>query len=311
MLPLFRALSVVVLALAMVSVAILVANGVGASPSPTSSIRIGNFGEVSYYVSQPVPNVPPGLLVRAYLVNGSVVEPVNAFVDVYANAPNGIVHVAMGYSSTLVVPFNDSNWQYVLNKWASLGMPLSEYNTSMLIFVTYVRGNESWILPLLVPYNVGWAYAALDRATTLNAITPRYIVVNAFINVNELRPNKVVPVKLNGTGADPQVFGTVGSGSSEYVVYNCSLSGPQPQPYGPSVPSPSYYEFVPTSDCVGINGSLPIAWATWSNGVIQNDQGLQFELNIYFSSTMNWDAMATGYGDIGTSYSTNELESCF
>jgi hypothetical protein len=300
----FRALSVVVLALAMASVAILVANGVGASPSPISSIRIGNFGEVGYYVSQPVPNVPPGLLIRAYLVNGSVVEPVRAFIDVYANAPNGIVHVAMGYSSTLVVPFNNTNWQYVLNKWASLGIPFSEYNTSMLIFVTYVEGNESWILPLLVPYNVGWAYAALGRAAPLTATlstTPRYIVVNAFINVNELRPNKVVPVKLNSTVTDPQVFGTVGSGSSEYVVYNCSLSGPQPPIY-----TPLPYEFIPTSDCVGINGSLPIAWVTWSSGVIQNDQGLQFELNIYFSGTINWDAMAVNYGDVGTSYSANE-----
>jgi hypothetical protein len=246
-----------------------------------------------------MPNVPPGLLVRVFLVNGSVVEPVSALIDVYANAPNGIVHVATGYSPTLVVPFNDSNWQYVLNKWASLGIPFSEYNTSMLIFVTYVEGNESWILPLVIPYNVAWAYAALGRATTttLSAIAPRYIVVNAFINVNELRPNKVVPVKLNGTDADPQVFGTYNG----YTVYNCSLSGPQPKIY-----TPLPYEFVPTSDCVGINGSLPIAWVTWSSGVIQNDQGLQFELNIYFSGTINWDAMAVNYGDIGTSYSANE-----
>ncbi|MFP3484447.1 MAG: hypothetical protein RXO23_00570 [Vulcanisaeta sp.] len=303
MLPLFRALSAVVLALAMASVAILVANGVGASPSPISSIRIGNFGEVGYYASRPMPGVPPGLLVRAYLVNGSVVEPVRAFIDVYANAPNGIVHVAMGYSPTLVVPFNDSNWQYVLNKWASLGIPFNEYNTSMLIFVTYVEGNESWILPLLVPYNVGWAYAALGRAAPLTATLgtiPRYIVVNAFINVNELRPNKVVPVKLNGTDTDPQVFGTYNG----YTIYNCSLSGPQPPQY-PSIPT-SLYMLQPTSDCVGINGSLPIAWVTWSNGVIQNDSGLWFQLVIDFSGTMNWDAMAAGYGDIGTSYSANE-----
>jgi hypothetical protein len=251
-----------------------------------------------------MPGVPPGLLVRAYLVNGSVVEPVDAFIDVYANAPNGIVHVAMGYSSTLIVPFNDSNWKYVLNKWASLGIPFSEYNTSMLVFVTYVEGNESWILPLLVPYNVGWAYAALGRATPLTATLgtiPRYILVNAFINVNELRPNKVVPLKLNSTDADPQVFGTVGSGSSEYVVYNCSLSGPQPKIY-----TPLPYEFIPTSDCVGINGSLPIAWATWSSGVIQSDSGLWFQLIIDFSGTIDWDAMAVNYGDIGTSYSANE-----
>jgi len=305
--PRSRALLVmVVLALAIVSVVVLVANSIYAVPSPTSSIRIGPLGEVSYYASQPMPNVPPGILIRVFLVNGSVVEPVTAFIDVYASAPNGIVHVAMGYSPTLVVPFNDSNWQYVLNKWASLGIPFSEYNTSMLVFVTYVKGNESWILPLLVPYNVGWAYAALGRATpltaTLGATTPRYIVVNAFINVNELRPNEVVPAKLNGTVTDPQIFGTY----YNYTIYNCSLSGPKPPQY-PSAPT-SLYMFKPTSACVGINGSLPITWVTWGRDVLQSkgDSGLVIDLSIYFSGTMNWDAMATSYGDIGTSYSASE-----
>jgi hypothetical protein len=291
--PRVRALLVMaVLALAIVSVAILVANSIYAVPSLTSSIRIGNFGEVNYYASQPVPGVPPGLLVRVFLINGSVVEPVRAFIDVYANAPSGIVHVAMGYSTNLIVPFNDSNWQYVLNKWASLGIPFSDYETSMLIFITYMKGNESWILPLVIPYNVAWAIGGTTQTTS-----PRYIVVNAFININELRPNKVVPVKLNSTVTDPQVFGTYNG----YTVYNYSLSGPQPKIY-----TPLPYEFIPTSDCVGINGSLPITWATWSRDVVQSDQGLQFELNIDFSGTINWNAMATGYGDIGTSYSAPE-----
>jgi len=223
-----RALPVVVLALAIASVVVLVANSIYAVPSPISSVRIGGFGEVDYYASQPILNVPPGLLVRVYLINGSSVKPVNAFIDVYANAPNGIVHVAMGYSSILIVPFNSTNWLYALGKWASLGIPFSGYNTSMLVFITYIHGNESWIVPLLIPYNVGWAYRALGKSTpltaTLSAATPRYIVVNAYINVNELRPSRVVPVRLNGTVTDPQVFGTYNG----YTVYNCSLSGPQP-----------------------------------------------------------------------------------
>jgi len=88
-----------------------------------------------------------------------------------------------------------------------------------------------------------------------------------------------------------------------YTIYNCSLSGPQP----PTYPSGSTV-YQPTSDCIGINGSLPIAWVTWSNGVIQNkgDSGLWFQLVIDFSGTINWDAMAAGYGDIGTSYSAPE-----
>ena len=292
-------LRLIVLILAITSVIIIIANSIYAVPSLVAYSSIGNFGEVNYYASQPMPNVPPGILIRVFLINGSVFEPVRAFIDVYANAPNGIVHVAMGYSPTLVVPFNDSNWRYAIGRWASLNVPFSDYETSMLIFITYVKGNESWILPLVIPYNVGWVIGGTTQTTS-----PRYIVVNAFINVNELRPSRVVPVRLNNTVTNPQVFGTYNG----YTIYNCSLSGPQPQPYGSSVPSPSYYEFVPTSECIGINGSLPIAWVTWSNGVIQNkgDSGLWFQLAIDFSGTMNWDAMAAGYGDIGTSYSAPE-----
>jgi len=284
----------VVLALAVASVVVLVAGGVGASPSLVAYSRIGSLGGVGYYASQPMPGVPPGLLVRAYLVNGSVVEPVDAFIDVYANAPNGIVHVSMGYSQSLAIPFNNTNWQYVLGKWASLGIPFSEYNTSMLVFVTYVKGNESWIVPLVIPYNVGWVIGGTTQPTS-----PRYILVNAFINVNELRPNKAVPVKLNGTVTDPQVFGTYNG----YTIYNCSLSGPQPPTY-----SSDSTMYQPTSTCIGINGSLPIAWVTWGRDVLQSkgDSGLLIDLSIYFSGTMNWDAMAAGYGDIGTSYSAKE-----
>jgi hypothetical protein len=282
MLSVFRALSLVVLALAIFSIAILVAGGVGASPSLTSSTRIGNFGEVNYYASQPMPNVPPGILIRVFLINGSVVEPVRAFIDVYANAPNGIVHVSMGYSQSLAIPFNNTNWQYAIDKWASLGIPFSDYETSMLTFITYMKGNESWIVPLVIPYNVAWAIE-----------NSRYIVVDALINVNELRPNEVVPAMPGTTAVNLQIP----SNHSDYTTYNCNLNPPKPPPET---------AFKPEIACLGLKGSLPIAWVTWSNGVIQNDQGLQFELNIYFSGTMNWDAMAAGYNDIGTSYSALE-----
>jgi hypothetical protein len=43
-----------------------------------------------------------------------------------------------------------------------------------------------------------------------------------------------------------------------------------------------------------------------TDGVIQSDQGLQFELDVYFSGTIDWDAMAAGYGDISTSYGANK-----
>jgi len=150
-------------------------------------------------------------LVRVFLINGSVVEPVRAFIDVYANAPSGIVHVSMGYSLTLTVPFSNANWQYVIGRWASLGIPFSDYETSMLIFITYVRGNESWIVPLVIPYNVGWVIK-----------NSRYIVVDALINVNELRPNEVVPAMPGITSVNLQIP----SNHSDYTTYNCNLNAP-------------------------------------------------------------------------------------
>jgi len=282
MFSVFRALSLVVLALAVASVVVLVAGGVGASPSLIAYSRIGRFGEVDYYASQPMPGVPPGLLVRVFLINGSVVEPVRAFIDVYANAPSGIVHVSMGYSQSLVIPFNDSNWRYAIGRWASLGIPFSDYETSMLIFVTYVKGNESWIVPLVIPYNVGWVIK-----------NSRYIVVDALINVNELRPNEVVPAMPGTTAVNLQLP----SNHSDYTTYNCNLNPPKPLPET---------TFKPEIACLGFNGSLPIAWATWDKDVIKNDSGLSIDLTIDFWGAIRWDAMATGYGDIGTSYSALE-----
>jgi len=276
------ALRLIVLILAITSVIIIIANSIYAIPSLVAYSRIGSLGGVGYYASQPVPGVPPGLLVRVFLINGSVVEPVRAFIDVYANAPSGIVHVSMGYSQSLVIPFNNTNWRYAIGRWASLGIPFSDYETSMLIFITYMKGNESWILPLVIPYNVGWVIK-----------NSRYIVVDTLINVNELRPNEVVSAMPGITSVNLQLP----SNRSDYTTYNCNLNAPKPPPET---------TFKPEIACLGFNGSLPIAWATWDKDVIKNDSGLSIDLTIDFWGAIRWDAMATGYGDIGTSYSALE-----
>jgi len=275
-------LRLIVLILAITSVIIIIANSIYAIPSLVTYSSIGRFGEVGYYASQPMPNVPPGLLVRVFLVNGSVVEPVRAFIDVYANAPSGIVHVSMGYSLTLTVPFSNANWQYVIGRWASLGIPFSDYETSMLIFITYVRGNESWIVPLVIPYNVGWVIK-----------NSRYIVVDALINVNELRPNEVVPAMPGITSVNLQIP----SNHSDYTTYNCNLNAPNHR---------QKTTFKPEIACLGFNGSLPTAWVTWDKDVVQRDQGVEFQLIAGFVGMNRWNAMAAGYGDIGTSYSAEE-----
>ncbi len=281
-------LRLIVLILAITSIIIIIANSIYAIPSLVAYSSIGRFGEVGYYASQPVPGVPPGLLVRVFLINGSVFEPVRAFIGVYANAPSGIVHVSMGYSQSLAIPFNNTNWRYAIDKWASLNVPFSDYETSMLIFVTYVKGNESWILPLVIPYNVAWAIDGTTQPTS-----PRYIVVNAFINVNSIKPSGVVPAMPGTAAVNLQIPGN----RSGYTTYNCNLNAPKPPPET---------AFKPEIACLGLKGSLPIAWATWDKDVIKNDSGLSIDLTIDFWGAIRWDAMAAGYGDIGTSYSALE-----
>jgi len=177
------------------------------------------------------------------------------------------------------------NWQYVINKWVLLGLlgvSSSEYETSMLIFITYVKGNESWILPLVIPYNVAWIIE-----------NSRYIVVNAFINVNSIKPSGVIPAMPGITSVNLQIP----SNRSGYTTYNCDLSAPKPPPET---------AFKPEIACLGFNGSLPTAWVTWDKDVVQRDQGVEFQLTAGFLGMNRWDAMAVGYGVIGTSYSAEE-----
>jgi len=163
-----------------------------------------------------------------------------------------------------------------------LGIPFSDYETSMLIFITYVRGNESWIVPLVIPYNVGWVIK-----------NSRYIVVDALINVNELRPNEVVPAMPGITSVNLQIP----SNHSDYTTYNCNLNAPNHR---------QKTTFKPEIACLGFNGSLPTAWVTWDKDVVQRDQGVEFQLIAGFVGMNRWNAMAAGYGDIGTSYSAEE-----
>ncbi|BDR93348.1 hypothetical protein [Vulcanisaeta souniana] len=291
-----RALVLIILTLSIISILILLLNTAQAQPTPIQSIKVNN-GVISYYES--LPSMAPGIVIRVYVINGSTIKPVNAFVSIYANLPNGVTPMKHTYGSVITLPFNESAWSFIINKWLGTGMPVNDYNTSLLVFVTYISGNDSWVVPIIIPYNVGWVLAARDvKVAPMNPAVPRYIVVSININVNTIKPFKVIQMKINSTGEiDPQVFGSYGG----YVLYNCSVSGPQPEIY---MPLP--YEFIPESTCLGINGTLPLAWVTWDKSVRQYDNKLLTYLGVYYSGTVSWDALATNYGDTGTSYSTGE-----
>ncbi len=284
-----------ILIIAMVSILLSTLGVAMLQPRPVQVIRVST-GTITYYNSPPIRGLPPGVVIRTYLINGSSITPVNAFISVYVNLPNGIMPMVYVYGSSVTIPFNNTDWVYAVSRWLETKMPVNGYDTSLLVFVTYIHDNESWIIPMVVPYNVGWALAA-QRPSLAAGITPMYILATVYINVSSIKPFRIIAMNHIPNMTDPQVFGSY----SGYVLYNCSVSGPQPSIY---MPLP--YEFIPESTCLSINGSLPLAWVTWSNGVLSYDKGLGITLAICFSGAINWNAMAVGYGDIGTSYSTQE-----
>ncbi|MGC9153970.1 MAG: hypothetical protein ACP5GY_09655, partial [Vulcanisaeta sp.] len=173
-----------IIAIASLSVILSLLTAVKAQPSPIQSIRFA-YGVVSYYESLQS-SAPPGLIVRVYAVNGSKVYPIPAFVAVYGLTPRHIVPIAYSFGSVINLPFNNTNWRFVASKWLSFNPSIGEYNTSLLVFVTYIdpATNSSWITAVSVPYNIGWV--------TNKPGSVRYIVLTAYINLTT-KPFRIVP----------------------------------------------------------------------------------------------------------------------
>ena len=136
-------IAVVSILLSMLDVAML-------QSSPVQVIRV-NTGMITYYNSPPIRDMTPGIVIRAYLVNGPSIMPINTFVGIYANLPNGIMPLVYTYGSSVTIPFNNTNWGHAVDKWLKTGMSVSGYDTSLLVFITYIHDNESWIVPMVVP----------------------------------------------------------------------------------------------------------------------------------------------------------------
>ncbi|WP_238375049.1 hypothetical protein [Vulcanisaeta thermophila] len=285
-----RALLVIMLVMAVASILMLLLDTVEAQPAPIQLVRVGT-GVISYYGS--LPSTAPGIVIRVYVINGSTIKPANAFISIYANLPNGVMPMMHAYGSVVTLPFSDGAWSFVINRWLGTGMPVGSYNTSLLVFATYVSGNKSWIVPMVIPYNVGWVLASRGVGSAM----PRFVVAAIYINVTGVKPFSVVRMStVNKQG--PRILGTYDG----YVLYNCSVSGPQPA----GIYVSSHYGFIPEITCVGINGSLPLVWVTWSNGVVHRDSNLEVFLDIGYIGVMPWEAVTTEYGEIGRSYSANE-----
>ena len=251
---------------------------------------------ITYYNSPPIRGMTPGIVIRTYLVNRSSITPINTFVSIYANLPNGIMPLVYTYGSSITIPFSNTNWAYTMDRWLKTDMSVSGYDTSLLVFITYVHDNESWKVPIVIPYNVGWVLAVQRPGLAANAV-PMYILATVYINVDATRPFMDVTVNRITNMTNQQVFSTYNG----YTLYNCSVSGRQLV-----YPAHQAREFIPRLTCLAINGPLPLAWVTWDSSVLNNDRGLEITLAIAFSGTLDWNATAIGYGYVGTSYITQE-----
>ncbi|MGC8606347.1 MAG: hypothetical protein ACP5L5_02160 [Vulcanisaeta sp.] len=282
-----------IVAIASLSVILSLLIAVEALPSPIQSIRFA-YGVASYYRSLQS-SAPPGLIVRVYAINGSRVVPISAFVAVYGLTPRHIVPIAYGFGSVVNLPFNNTNWRFVANKWLLFNPSIGEYNTSLLVFVTYIdpATNRSWITAVSIPYNIGWV---MNKQGSV-----RYIVLTAYINLTT-KPFKLIPTKPPTIPSDQPI--QVGP----YTVYNCSEQGPSP----PTFYEAGYYTTVysPTTMCDGFTGPIPLAWVTWSNGIVNEYENYGLNLALQASIIGATDWYATGYdngqfGTIGVSYSEN------
>ena len=284
----YEALTAVLL-IAALSVTMTIFIAVNAQPNPIESIKVSN-GITSYYASV-LPSASPGLIIRVYAINGSRVYPAPAFIAVYGLTPRHIVPIAYGFGPVTYVPFSNTNWRFIISRWVSFNLDTDKYNTSLLIFITYIDStrNESWLEAFSVPYSVSWVMGKGDI---------RYVVLNAYVNLSA-KPFRLIPIKQLPTNRLTNSL----SVDSVYTEYNCLEQGPmvaelsnEPQTYKPIL------------YCYGFTGPIPLVWITWSKGIVREyeDYGIELALDIMYLGVFNWDAIGYKNGmlsTIGTSYS--------
>ncbi|WP_460172958.1 hypothetical protein [Vulcanisaeta sp. JCM 14467] len=278
-----------VLLIAVLSVIMTIFIAVNAQPGPIESIKISN-GMASYYASV-LPSASPGLIIRVYTINGSRVYPIPTFITVYGLTPGHVVPITYGFGPVIYVPFSNANWRFIISRWVSFNSDVNKYNTSLLIFITYIdfTRNESWLVAFSVPYSVNWVMGRGDI---------RYIVLTAYVNLSA-KPFRLIPIKRLSTN---QLTNSLRADSA-YTEYNCLEQGPIVAELGNG---PQMYK--PVLYCYGFIGPIPLIWITWSKGIVREyeDYGIELALNIMYLGVFDWDAVSYENGmlsTIGTSYS--------
>ncbi|BFI74861.1 hypothetical protein [Sulfurisphaera ohwakuensis] len=216
-------------------------------------------------------------VIRPYF-NGN---PVSATVFVLINQPYNVVFLGKYVGYSLQIPFQ-SILEYV-KPWENWR---SNVNSSILVFVTYSRGNETFITPMEIPYNPSWVLN--DKPISVVAkvnIIPK--VINAEIKQQlgetqqKLLKTKPVYSHDEKTYIIHSVIKTLYESSSEVINVMC------------------FYNF-----------SVPLSWITISNNVNKYDNYTLISLFTALGGKVSWYAIsALPPYYIGSSYSAN-INSC-
>lgn len=283
-------LLIIILIMASSSITLSIINSIKLQPIPIQSLEVTN-GFVSYYSSIPV-SFPPGLIIRVYAINGSSVYAVPAFVAIYGLTPRHVVPIAYGFGPVVDVPFKNVNWRFIANKWLAFNPSTGEYDTSLLIFITYVAftKNESWIEAYSVPYNTAWV---MNGPRSI-----RYIMLTAYVNLS----TKSFRLTLIGRSQTDQSIINLASASSAYTEYNCL----EQAAVTPKLSNEAQM-YKPALYCYGFTGPIPLVWVTWSNAILNEYKryGLNFELETTVYGEISWYAISyedDRFTTIGISY---------
>ena len=283
-------LLILVFIMTSLSILLLIVNTIKLQPIPIQSLEVAN-GAISYYSSVPT-SMSPGLIIRVYAINGSSTYAVPAFIAVYGLTPRHITPIAYGYGSVINVPFSNTDWLFVANKWLSFNPSINEYDTSLLIFITYIdfTENRSWIEAYSVPYNIGWIINSLGKT--------RYIVLTAYVNLS----TKSFRLALIRRSQTNQPIINLTNTSSVYTEYNCL----EQATVTPEISNePQIYK--PVLYCYGFTGPIPLVWVTWGKGILNEykNYGLNLLLIVSVYGEISWYAISYESGQfttIGISY---------
>ncbi|BAB65801.1 hypothetical protein [Sulfurisphaera tokodaii] len=233
-------------------------------------------------------SLDPSFVIKPYL-NGS---PVNATIIVLVNQPNKVVFSEKYVGYSLKIPFK-SLVRYV-KPWENW----DNVNSSLLVFVTYSKGNKTFVTPMEIPYSPSWVLnnEPISIVTKIDII-PKVIKMN--LTKSEQQIEKIREKILKRKSSYTYCPYCSGGKSYKYIVnatsellYECGI---KPCIGYEAINVTYFYNF-----------SVPLNWVTISNNVNKYDNYTYIYLTTCLVGEVSWYAISTSPPYcLGPSYSAD------